>query len=78
MPDTQEEKLEVMLESFAKAARESLRIAQQCGAIPDEWLADVDDFRLQKAVLDSLCRDRPFKAPSPTLRADFENLHIML
>ena len=47
------------------------------GAVPDSWRKD-DNYLLAKAVVDSVCRDRPYKALTDEYQADFDNLHLFL
>lgn len=78
MPKTHEEKLEALISVFAEEARAKLRKAKPSSAIPEDWLADGDDLRLAKSVMDSVCRDRPFRPVSPQFRADADNLHLCI
>lgn len=75
---SQEEKLNKMLGTFGDLARSKLKSALASGGIPDEWLQDDESHLLQKAVLDSLCRDRPYRPASSTLTDEFDNLHLFI
>lgn len=78
MANSQEAKLEQMLASFAEEARKKLKSALVSSSVPEEWLKNADSFLLQKAVLDSVCRDRPYKPRNPDHQAEFDNLHVTL
>lgn len=42
--------------------------------VPAEWL-DVNDYRLSLAILDSICRERPFRFFADDNAANADNLH---
>lgn len=73
-----EQKLEAMLAVFAVEARSRLKKSIILNEFPETWLADKDSFMLQKAILDSLCQDRPFKARSSEIQKIFDNLHSII
>lgn len=74
----QEERLEDLLRQFAEQARAKLKTAITINAAPADFLTDPDDFRLAKAVVDSVCRDRPFAPRLPQHKADFDNIHTVI
>lgn len=78
MAKTHQEKLEDLIHQFAEEARAKLNKALVSSTIPDDWLNDEDDLRLAKSVMDSVCRDRPFRPVSPQFRADADNLHLCI
>lgn len=78
MATTQEVKLEYLLRQFTESAREKLRKAKSSSAIPEDHLKNDDDFRLAKAVMDSMCRDRPFAPRLPQHKDEFDNLHASI
>lgn len=75
---SQEERLEDLLRQFAEQARAKLKTAITINAAPADFLTGPDDFRLAKAVMDSLCRDRPFAARYPPHKSDFDNIHTVI
>lgn len=68
---------ELMRELTARAIYESVDRALSSGAVPDEWKED-DNYLLAKAIIDSICRDRPYKPLDRQHQADFDNLHLFL
>jgi len=79
MSKSQHDKLEELLKSFAEEARHKLNKALLTSAVPDEYLENTpDSFLLAKAVMDSVCRDRPFRPTSPKRKTEFDNLHICI
>lgn len=77
MPFTQEQKLDQLLNDFAETARARLKKAMASSAVPEQWTRDPDSMLLAKAVLDSVCRDRPFM-PLRQHVGDFSNLHMII
>lgn len=74
-----EEKLEDLLWQFSERARAKLSSAMASGSVPQSYLdSDPDNQLLAKAVIDSLCRERPFAPVSPEHKADFENIHVAI
>ena len=47
------------------------------GACPDDWYEE-GKYLLAKAIIDSLCVDRPARAGDKQYQKDFANLHLFL
>lgn len=77
MSISHEEKLEDLLWQFSERARAKLSSAMASGSVPQSYL-DCDNQLLAKAVIDSLCRERPFAPVSPEHKADLENIHVAI
>lgn len=73
---SQEERLEELLREFAELARAKLKAA--INVAPKDYLTDPDDFRVTKAVMDSVCRDRPFAPRLPQHKSEFDNIHTVI
>jgi hypothetical protein len=76
--EMQKQKLDHLIELFSKKAHEKLDKAINSGGVPGEWLGNDGCYLLQKAVLDSLCRERPFSVRNEHDKMDFDNLHLMI
>lgn len=77
MPKTQEAMLEDLLVKFAEKAREKLKSAMLSGAIQEEWVEPTgDDYRLTRAVIDSSCRDRPYRLMDVHDQVVADNVHL--
>ncbi len=69
--------IDEMLEEFKKSAYQKLDKAHNSGAVPEEWKEDDGNYCLAKAILDSLCKDRPYE-PTASQKKDFNNLHLFM
>lgn len=76
--DDLHQKLDHLIKDFARQAHEKLDRAIVSGNLPDDWLNGNATFLPQLAAIDSLCRDRPFAPRSPTIKANFENIHLTI
>lgn len=68
--------IDKMLEELKKSAYQKLDKAYSSGTVPEEWKKE-GNYCLAKAVLDSLCKDRPYKPPA-SQKEDFDNLHLFM
>lgn len=69
--------IDEMLEGFRESALKKLDQVYDSGAVPEEYKQD-GNYSLAKAVLDSLCKDRPYEPRTAWQKKDFNNLHLFM
>lgn len=65
------------LKAVEKAMMEKLDKAKESGAIPEEWTKQGNHL-LQKAIMDSFCKDMPYSALDKKTKKEFSNLHLFI
>ena len=69
--------VEELMARITEQAIGNIEAALSSGACPGDW-SQKDDFRLAKAVIDSVCVDRPLKPFAKQNQKEFANLHLFL
>ena len=78
LPQSLVDQIDMKIEHIRNLALVKARTALECGAIPQDWETSPGDHRLSKAILDSICIDRPYKPLDQKARKDFKNLSRFL
>lgn len=66
-----------LMTSLAETAIANVSKALASGSHPPSWNAN-DDYRLAKAIVDSLCADRPYQPKDKQTKKDFANIQLFL
>lgn len=64
-----------LMAEIQELATKKLDNALDSGKIPEYWLEDEQQYELAKAILDSICRDRPFAPLSEENKEYFNRIH---
>ena len=78
LPQSLVDQIDMKIEHIRNLALVKARTALECGAIPQDWETSPSDHRLSKAILDSICIDRPYKPLDQKAKKDFKNLSLFL
>lgn len=66
------------IESLRALALKNVDKALQSGGIPDQWKEMEENHLLSNAIIDGICRDRPYKPKAPQTIEEFDNLYLFL
>lgn len=69
--------IDELLEQFKESALRKLDQVYSSGVVPEHFKQE-GTYYLAKAVIDSLCRDRPVKPLHDDTRKEFDNLHLFM
>lgn len=69
--------VEKLMARMTEQADAKVGSALSSGACPDDWYEE-GSYLLARAIVDSLCVDRPHRAWDKRTQEDFDNLHLFL
>ncbi len=69
--------VEELMDRMTEVALNNVDRALSAGAHPPRWNAD-GDYRLAKAIVDSVCCDRPFNRQDKQTQKDAANIRLFL
>jgi len=72
-----EDQIAFIMEKLRTDAMEKVDLAIRSGAIPEDWKRQ-GDHRLSKAIIDSICVDRPLAPSDKQNKKDFKNLSLFI
>ena len=78
LPQSLIEQIDQKIAHIRNLALKKAYLATLSGAIPQNWETSPEDHRLSKAILDSICIDRPYKPLEQKAKKDFKNLSLFL
>lgn len=71
------EQVKELMDRLTERAIANVDKALSAGAHPEHWNND-GDYRLAKAIIDSLCCDRPYQPQDKQTKKDFANIRLFL
>ena len=78
LPQSLIEQIDQKIAHIRNLALKKAYLATLSGAIPQNWETSPEDHRLSKAILDSICIDRPYKPLNQKAKKDYKNLSRFL
>ena len=78
LPQSLVDQIDMKIAHIRNLALQKARTALECGAFPPHWETSPNDHRLSKAIIDSVCTDRPYQPLDKQTKKDFKNLSLFL